>query len=405
MPVLPMISRFGLLCAFAFVALSFIGRFLLPFGDEPDFEVRSFGMLRDDHPWWSPYSVFHSVLSPINLMGTCDIVSSPLSLWAHIPQNCGEDLEQILTRFALTFLLMLPLLLPIIFRRAFIALIDPKLQRLGEGEWSLRLDAVALTILLPSVVSAVGVLAEEQYVIIMSLVLVLVVANPILTAGLLFIIFSLDLGNGIVVLTAVVFLHLNRIIGRKLGFRVLVVVIFMQLAVVFAAGFMLIDVLSSVSFMADKVSSVILAFTDDYSSVNKYPVVLRPVITFMTAIFMSPSGLKVIPLYLMFATFIWIGIRRFKQLRYTTGISKYGLVQNNGHEAFDRCRVLFITALHVVLFFVFLLPTYSNAKYYLFLFPLFLVGALQVFTPNQIRATFIFSNILAFVFLALYRMG
>lgn len=401
---LPRISNFGLLSAVLFLVLSLVGRFLYPFGDEPDFEVRSYDVLHEEHPWWSPYSIFHGLISNWDNNNICNIDASPLSLWGHIPTNCTENLQQILTRFGLTAVLMLPLLLAIIFRKTFVSLVDPQLRRLDAVEWSLRLDALALAILLPGVVGVVGMFAEEQFVVILSLLTILVVVNPLFTMGLLFLVCSLDLGNGIVVFTAAFLLYLNRFLTRKFGFRVLRIAILVQLTMALVAGFTAIDIFSGIPFIAEKVNGITSSYIDDGSFARKYPVILRPIITFMSALFMSPAGLKVIPLYIFFGIFIFIGFRRFKQFRHKKIISKYGQVQHVNNLSLDEHRVLFITAFHVVLLFVFLLPTYSNAKYYLFLLPLILVGALQVFSRDQIRGWFLFSNILAFIFLILFRI-
>lgn len=402
--VLPRISTFGLLNAFLYMVAAFIGRFAFPFGDEPDFEARSAGLLFDDHPWWSPYSIFHSVIASWSPDTACEIVASPLSLWAQISPACHEPLAQVLSRFGMTLLLAMPLLVPIIFRRSAIRLIDPR-RRFSDGEWALRLDALSLAMLIPSVVVATGVFAEEQFVLILSLLLLLVVRNVVLTSILLFLVISLDVGNGLVVLTAGLLLFINRMIARRFGFRVLLMTLAAELFAALIVGFVFIDILTSIGFLADKISGMISVFSESEDQLHKYPVILRPVITFMTGVYMSPAGLKTFPLYLIFgaATFAWW--RRFRCLRIAPPVSAYGFIQKAGSAPFDETRLLLITGLNVILLFVFLLPTYSNAKYYLFLTPFFLVNALQVFERRKIRQLFLISNVIVFIFLLLYNLS
>jgi hypothetical protein len=400
---LPRISHFGLLAAFAFVALSFVGRFLFPFGDEPDFEVRSYGVLYDDHPWWSPYSVFHNLIVSWDRDLTCDIFSTPLSLWGHISAGCGEQLGQILGRYGFTILLSLCLLVPIIFRRAAVRLLDPR-RRMSDGEWALRLDALALALLLPSVIMALGVFAEEQFVVMLSLLLVLVCRNVFCTLFLLVLVFGLDLGNGLVVFTAVSLLAINRTIARRFGFRILYMIVAAELLVVLVVGFVFIDVLSSIGFLADKVGGMMSVLTDGDDQASKYPVILRPVVTFMTAIFMSAESLKAIPLYPIFGYAIVTWWKRVKRLHNGALTFAYDFRQWPGVVEYDECRVMLISAINAILLFVFLLPTYSNAKYYLFLIPFFLASALQVFDRRKMRALFIFSSLTVYIFLVLYRM-
>jgi hypothetical protein len=402
---LPTISQFGSICVLLFIGLSFVGRFLFPFGDEPDFEVRSLGVVSsDDHPWWSPYAIFHKIYAGFDRNGICEIQSTPFSLWAHIPGACGEDLQQILSRFALTVLVALPLMAVLVFPKFFVSIIDPKCRRLTPGEWTLRLDAVALTLLLPSVVMSLGVFAEEQLVVGLSLLLLLTLPRPICVALLLFLIFSLDMGNGVVVLTAVLATMANRFIARKFGWRTLLAVVAAQLAVVLVVGFIFIDVFSSVGFLADKVSGMVSVLSDGDGQAEKYPVIFRPVITFMTAVFMTSESVKVIPLYLVFGTVAWTGAARFRRLEHSMVESPYGFFRRRGVAGFDECRLLLLTAIHVVLLFVFLLPTYSNAKYYLFLLPFIVVSALQVYSRNTIRLLFVSSSVAVFVFLVFYRL-
>jgi hypothetical protein len=401
---LPRISAFGLTNAFLFIVLSFVGRFLFPFGDEPDFEARSMSVIADDHPWWSPYSVFHSVIAGWNSDSSCTIVASPLSLWSQIGSGCHEPIEQILSRFALTLLLVIPLLLPTIFRRSAIRLLDPG-QHFSDGEWALRLDALSLALLLPSVVAATGVFAEEQFVVILSLLLILVIRNIFSTAVLLFFIIGLDVGNGLVVFAAACLFFFNRMMVRRVGFRILSIILVAELLIVFIIGFIFIDILTNISFLAEKVSGMISVLSESEDQVHKYPVILRPVITFMTGVYMSAAGVKAFPLYAIFGVAFVQWWRRFGVFRQTRRVSVYGFEQRDGSWPFDETRILLLTAANVILLFVFLLPTYSNAKYYLFLVPFFLVNALQVFERNAIRTLFVSSTIVVFIFLLLYRIS
>lgn len=402
---LPGISRFGSVCVLLFIALSFMGRFLFPFGDEPDFEVRSLGVVvSEDHPWWSPYALFHSVFAAFERTQLCEIRSTPFSLWASIAGRCGEDLQQILTRFALTVVIASPLLVILVFPKFFVSIIDPKFKRLTPGEWTLRLDAVALTLLLPTVVMSLGVFAEEQLVVGLSLLLLLFLSRPLFVAILLFLIFRLDMGNGLVVMVAVCATLVNRFVAGKFDIRTLLIVLAAQLLVVLIVGFIFIDVFASVGFLADKVGGMVSVLSDGDGQADKYPVIFRPVITFMTAVFMTSESIKVIPLFFVFAIAAVSGSMRFRRLSQAVVRSPYGFVCRPGVRAFDECRLLFITAVYVVLFFVFLLPTYSNAKYYLFLLPFLVVNALQVFSRNQIRLFFVSTSVTVFIFLVLYRL-
>lgn len=400
-----MISKFGSICAFQFVLLSFVGRFLFPFGDEPDFEYRSLSVVfADDHPWWSPYFIFHNIFSTLNRNGICDIQSSPFSLWATIPTGCTEEVQQILMRFFLTVIIVSPLLLLIIFQKFFISIIDPKFTKLTQGEWQLRLDALAVSLLLPSVVYLLGVFAEEQFVLVLSLMLSFFLSRIILVGILLFFIINLDFGNGLVVLTAVISTLVNRLLARKFGFRMLMIALLIQLTITINIGFVYFDAILNVDLLANKVNEISSMLSSDDSVANKYPIILRPIVTFMSAIFMTSQNVKVIPLYVFFTIAFVIGVMKFNKLNPPSAISAHGFNYRRGEKNFDECKLLLLNSIYVTLFFVFLLPTYSNAKYYLFLTPLIMMSALQVFTRNQIRIAFFYSSFIVYAFLILYRL-
>jgi hypothetical protein len=398
------ISSFGLGTVIYFIAITFVVRFLSPFGDEPDFEARSYGVLTDDHVWWSPYSLFHGWIEMWSRDNPCQIDAQPLSLWTSIPAYCGESLFQILSRFVLTVILMLPIFFVVIFRRASSAILRIKRKGITEGEWNLKLDGLALSILIPGVISAVGFMAEEQFVVILSLLLILVLNNIFLLLGLLYLIFTLDSGNGIVVFSAILFMWLNDFVANKISINMLKQFIITQLSFVMYFGFALIDFFPGFLIISEKVREIYNAFSDNADSFNNYPVILRPIITFMSALFMSPAGLKMFPIYAVATYFVSLIFLKLHRLKNKPQYSSYGFEQNESNEIFKRCIIQSLTALNVVLFFVFLLPTYSNAKYYLFLMPFFMIIILQVFSRSNVRKIFISFNLIVVFFLILYRV-
>jgi hypothetical protein len=400
----PNYSKFGFICFVFFVLISLITRFISPFGDEPDFEIRSLGVLSDEHVWWSPYSFFHGWLATWTRENICQIDNHPLSLWAAIPDNCGEDLYQILSRFALTLILMIPIFFAVTLRKISVRFFNSNLRNTTAGEWAIKLDALSLTILIPGVIGAVGIMGEEQFVVILSLMLILVINNIFLLIGLLYLIFTLDVGNGIVVFASVVSMFFNNYIGRRFGISFLISFIVLQLSVVLYFGFVIIDYLPLPSLVAEKGHQIFNAFSDNLDLVNKYPVLFRPIITFMSALHMSAVGLKITPIYFISIVVFFVALKRYSSYRKLSLYSNYGFQISENDKIFIGLQIQTLSVLNVILFFVFLLPTYSNAKYYLFLIPFLLVSLLQVFSKFFILRLFLLFNFIVIFMILGFRV-
>lgn len=133
----------------------------------------------------------------------------------------------------------------------------------------------------------------------------------------------------------------------------------------------LILLLSSVPILSDKVTGVYEAYRTYYSYVaTKYPLIFRPFITFMTFVFMTPAKIGAYILYPIYGIILIIAIKKF--------LKKSFLHENK--ESF----IYFITPIVFIISIVFILPGYSQAKYYIFMLPFILYGLLKVFKFKSI---------------------
>lgn len=400
---LPAASRFGLLCALLLLGFSFIGRFLFPFGDEPDFTIRAPRVVNGDHPWWSPYFIFHDFFSSLGYISNCEIAASPLSWLTHISSvKCTEDFEQIVTRYLLTVVVISPLLFALVFRRCTVFLAGTKLNRSLDQAWTLKLDALALAILLPGMVYYLGILAEEQLVLLLGLFLFVVSGHKLLTLLLLAMILRVDFGNGIVVAAFFVFNAINAAVQKKLGNGWVLAATAAQSGFALVIGFAFVQYLSVIPFLTAKADSIYSALSSG-DKVEKYPIILRPVITFMTAVFMTPAFVKVIPLYAVFgllAVYVFVKLKRFAAFGAAGACVEH---PRYGAPDFNKYYLEFMSAVGTILFFVFLFPTYGNAKYYMFLVPFILHGVLHVVNRTSMLMLLIGSNILVFAFILMFR--
>lgn len=386
------VSKLGFLVVTLFILFSFLGRIFFPFGDEPDWIIRASGVMFGDHPFWSPYLWFNNlILSFSTDSSACEIIAGPKSVWGYVPLACNEEWIQSVYRWLITIFIMLPLLFIIIFREGFIK----GMAILGFNrtpiEWNRRIDAVALSIIMPGMLYYLGVLAIEQLYLIVAIYIFLFwgFALPIVLIFILLV--SIDFGNSIVVLFFIFSLMFFGYIRKRLGNVFFYGFALLLIIFALSVGYILLDLIMQLSFLGgdnrleQKVTSIFNSL-DGSEYGDKYPIILRPVITFMSFIFMTPSGLKVPLLYIVyFIAFLFITYKVFK-----------GEDREN--------QVYWLTSIVVILFFVLLFPTYGNAKYYIFMFPFFVYVALDYFKRLSILTLFSFSSLFVFLNLILYRL-
>jgi hypothetical protein len=367
-PYLYSFSRFGVRIVFAFCMLALAFRATLPFGDEPDFTVRAVELIENDFPAWTPYYWLSSRLQHLNVINNCAIVASPTGVMAHIDAvSCEEGVGQVLGRTLFMILLVSPVLLLVAWRglglRILTATVKGALDDLNR-----RIDALGLSLLLPGMVYYLGLLSHEQLTLLLSLFIFFFWGNWLIVVGLLGLIASLDLGNAVIVAA---FLTIN------IGITWAIAILGIKRTSVLLGGFLVyvyfngVDGLKYISYfppLESKVKAILEDFSDtDYF--DKYTLILRPVITFMTGIFMTPSGVKIFPLFVIYGIALLLMLNR--------------LTFNDKHGKSPYIPAL-LSAVFTIMFFSFLLPNYANAKYYIFVTPFILHSALTVFTRRSI---------------------
>lgn len=384
------ISYFGLISSSCFLILSFIGRVLFPFGDEPDFDPRASMVLYDEHAWWTPYFIFKDLLSYLNPVSFCQIDTTRMSLYADIGLGCIESFEQIAIRFLITGIIVSPLLFVIVFRDFFIAIMYVLKFRLTHEEWHHRLDALSLTIIFPSIIFYLGVLAEEQFTLVLSIFIFLFWGSFLIVIFLLFLIASIDIGNAIVVTTFVFFGYFSIFTAKYISVRFSFLVMLSIVILAYIIGPMLLVYIEKISFLTTTAQEM---YENTLLAQNKYPILLRPFITFMTGIFMTASGVKVVFVYVLYATIL---VLLFYKL--------YVLRKKNLSHRVNYIYVLLCSTFTTILFFVFMFPDYAFAKYYVFMMPFILLAALLVFNKFNILKIILLSNLIIFIYLIIYRL-
>lgn len=396
------ISKFGLLCFCCFIIFVFLGRILFPYGDEPDFSVRAYNLLVEDHPVWSPYYWFSLIMQRADLTAVCNIDAQPLSLWAKIYGDCREPVWQYFARVGVTIIVSLLVFIPVIFRGDFFSkFIFREEKSIVNG----KLNALALAMISPGVIYYSGVIALEQLVLILSFLVFLLTKNILLSVCLVLLIISIDLGNGLVVGALVVSLFFSNLFFKKNKIKKIIFSVFLVVAFFYFISYFFLEYFQRFGLFVEKSDAIYASMISENSVVDKYPKILRPVVTYMTWVFHTANYVKVVPLYIIFGISILIMLKKiFSYEKHLASSSLSALEKITIFNNFSVSRLNAIVCFGLILSFVFMLPNYSNAKYYIFIMPFFVSLASFVFSLNRIFIFFIFSNMIVFLFLLMYKL-
>lgn len=348
------LSKFGIVCTLLFIFFTILARFLLPFGDEPDFTVRAPILIKGEYEIITPYNIFLPILKEFNSESNCFIDASATSLWVYIDvYSCREGLSQILSRIFLTIFLFLPIFFILIFRNVtYIISKNVFFIKASFSEFDKRLDALGISLLFPGMIYFSGILALEQLVLVLALLLVVFLDSFLLVALILLIVMNLDLGNSIVYMAFISILYLFLFLYRKKSTKIILVSSIFIVGVSLVLGIKLFDIIANIPALQLKVEAI-QQKRDVF--IDKHPVIARPIITFMTGVFMTPSGVKSVILYLGVIVGIIFAYRKSFMLK---------------SQKIKQSYIYVLAVIVTILFFVFMLPDYSYAKYYIFMLPL-----------------------------------
>ncbi|MEQ1106346.1 hypothetical protein, partial [Acinetobacter ursingii] len=217
--LLTSISKFSLVCSFLFIFFTVFARFILPFGDEPDFDFRLYDLLDTDYSVFSPYFYVKDFLSTFTSVNLCPIHSTATSLWAHIDfTHCRETIEQIIGRICLTILIFSPVLFFICFREFSYLIVNTYFKNeFSRVFFNKKLDAVSIALIFPSFIYLSGILAQEQLLLSLAIIMIIFIENWLIVIFLLGIMAGIDIGNTTVYLTFILFYYFLKYIDKSLG--------------------------------------------------------------------------------------------------------------------------------------------------------------------------------------------
>lgn len=326
----------------ASVILLLVARLLLPIGDEPDFYVQAGDFLNTDHGLLSPFHYFQ----PIFRSDPSLITQTTFSSVAY--------------RLLLSIVITLPL---------YLYLIKASAEKPLAQNWGGRQNYIAMSLLCPSIWFHLGLLGDNA--LITALLLLYFCIERSLWKFLIFLTaLYVDLGNTIVFiyfwLLYRTFLTTLKCWGLKITWSLMI-----GLALVsYLFSMNLLTMMAQIPLIGERASVIYEHYTYIYTDINdKYPLFLRPIITFMGLVFMLPeSKIMIAPAYPFVAFFVFLMLARVSRL----------------YKEHTRVVALVYAAITIVVTIPMILPGFSNVKYYVFILPAILNGFLLTFERKNV---------------------
>jgi hypothetical protein len=347
------INNYSLLCFFVFICFSIAFRFLLPFGNEPDYRIRAWRFVGHEQDFFSIYYFLRGLIDNLEVSQSCHINSGMMTMFSSIdPKSCLQSFDQSILRLTIGYIVILPVFLTLILRDS--------IKSNNKIIYDLKVDSLSLSFCFFSFIYYFGVIGWEQLLLIVSICSVFIFERKALFLPIMMYILMIDTGDGIIVLFSALLLYLNLFIYNRFELKHVIITNILLCLFAFLTGITMVELVGQLPYFDVHASSVISATSDSYVA-NKYPIILRPIITYMTMVFMLPSGVKSIAAYaIVFVFFIYFVFNKKIHKRKPT----VGWVY----------LIVFVTT---ILVFIFVLPGYANAKYYIYLIPFLIYFILE----------------------------
>jgi len=351
------ISKQYVILILSYITLMVIYRIILPYADEPDFYFRVHDVIYSNLSIFSPYYYFQDIMSNYQ--------------WEEIET---ESIKHIFLRIIITLVTVVPILLLTLVNRN-----------------SDKNKALLISLVFPGMIYYVGILGEEQFTLVLSLMIFLFWDKTIIKLLLLLLISYIDFGNAVVVLGFIAFFTYFRFILSNFSIKIFYFNIFGILIISYIVGINFLTLLLGLPVIGDKAATIFEHYTTIYAYVaTKYSLILRPVVTFFTMIFMTPSKIGAYLLYPIYGILLFVSIFKIHNVQ-NQDLKKYYLLN-------------FLVPIVFVMFMTFILPGYSQAKYYIFLLPFFSLVILNLYSLKKVFNFLIFSNLVVVMHLIIFKI-
>lgn len=360
------------------ISLYLMSRLLIPYGDEPDWSIRSLELIAMSESVWAPYYHVSSWIHGITVEPSgCLIEASATTIRGHFSSGCFSHVSDNFIRLFITFFVVSPIIVLIFFKQTLLN--SGIFGASNDVKTSLRFDALFLSLFFPGVVYYLGVFSPEQLSLVICLLLIIFYDKLILAFALFLLASLVDFGNALVFLLFYLYFRGSLGIVRRLGLRAFLISSIFLILLALIAGYVVLSVFESYGPYLGTIlapvlgkASAIFESLEQGGYAEKYPVFFRPLITYMSIIFLLPSGFKAVSAIL----FTTACILTFGLLFFVNRTYKSKTVSPEVY-LFLLCPVFFVCMM------TFLIPNYAFAKYYIFTMPFVLYGFLNFVSFNR----------------------
>lgn len=380
------VGNFSVMILISILVSYSIFRLLLPYQDEPDFEFRLYEILlnKDIELLASIYASLYSNFE--FYYGECLVDGSVLSVIFSIPSIlCGEGLDNKLTRVLIVFFLASMIVLC-----STLYLSKEKIN---------RHYGLLTSLTLPGLAYYLGIIGIEQISLVFSLLTYVFISHVYILISLVLILFVIEPGTGIVVSSFLLLRFIYGFIINNGGFRKANFILFVSTFLSLVLGMTLLKLLYMIPVVGPKAILIFEHYNSLYSDVgSKYSILLRPIVTFMTGVFMTPSGLKSIFIYFIYG----VSLLKMSYFIFTHNGRLLLKDKINNRNEYTICIAEIYAVVTLVLCYAFVLPGFTNAKYYIFLCPyifnvcVHIWGRNKVFLTNILSFSLLFASLLYF---------
>ena len=391
-----------------FIFFFILSRFLFPFSDVPDITVqtayfnKTFGFIFN-------YLNFNiTMLNYQNVYSNCGIVASKFSLWSYINQvQCVVPIKTIIFNLFYTFILLIPFVFIQFKRNFFYSISFYNKQLYDPRHWNNFIDATSLSFCFAGFIYILGFISLESITLVLSIYVIIFLNNIIIIIPLIILIFFLDTGSFVIIITFVSFYYFYLILSIFFNMvNIFIIVIALFVSIYFLQDYLFYFLLDNDYFEIPLsyhflISSFVDSSLDSENaftvSARKYPIILRPIITYMSAIYLSGMNVKVPLVYI----YNFFGIASLIYLTFKFILNSN--FKSNEFFLYKRFYLIpLIAAITTILLLVFMFPNNAYAKYYIFLLPFFFNYTLVFFDRFKILQYIFVNNFLVFYFLMLY---
>lgn len=360
------IPKLAALSLILFFVSSVMLRLVLPFGDEPDYTIKVFKIAEGvDFSFVSVISRLFSV--ELDLASNCIISARPFGVVAQIEaKSCFEPIH-------IQFIRLLSVLITVVPLALLVANPSLLLKIYSEGvsrkEALFRAQCVLASLPFPGMVYFLGLLSVEHFTLIIGLLGFVFcdrirILIPLLACSTFF-----DFGNTIVAAFFFLNLYILKQLGKGLFSRILVSVYSIGLVILFmVSGINILNFsIFQVGGLASKSEAIYyaLSYGSQADLVEKYNIMLRPIISISSLVLITPAYIKAPAAFL--AMLLW-----FVQWCLKSG-------RGGDSARLKASSLYFWAAIFTILLVTTTLPTYAYGKYYALCIP----ALLSIFVAKQ----------------------